>query len=248
MSFLGDWDEIFEKDMKKLEKYHDIDRIEELINILRYLRNDNFFEEFGNLEGSDNDKLYDSRNVWKLNTAESPFLDLAKKELHSRSPIFLPPLTNFITCMNIEGMYTNLIRSYIYSSGHKITDNEIKSILLGDIGQHVTLFVEDFDRFAELPEFSANFFNRLKKVNWKNKKTKNLDKIIYSIIGTITIEFSNTIIFTRDFGDFATYLEACNALKNNRDFITCEDIVVAYLTCFKILMIDIRPLIHLIID
>ena len=40
----------------------------------------------------------------------------------------------------------------------------------------------------------------------------------------------------------------CNALHNNRDYISCEDVVVSYLVCFKIVLTDIRPLVRSLYD
>ena len=44
------------------------------------------------------------------------------------------------------------------------------------------------------------------------------------------------------------YLMGCNALKEGRDSITCEDVVIAYLTGFKIILNDIRPLVYELYD
>ncbi|MCL2687873.1 MAG: hypothetical protein FWE58_05000 [Methanobrevibacter sp.] len=43
MSLLGDWDEIFEKHIKKLNEFQHIDRFDEIISILTGLRSDEFF-------------------------------------------------------------------------------------------------------------------------------------------------------------------------------------------------------------
>ncbi len=47
----------------------------------------------------------------------------------------------------------------------------------------------------------------------------------------------------RTFRRGAFYLMGCNALKNNRDCIVMEDIIVGYLTAFKVALTDIRPLV-----
>ena len=40
----------------------------------------------------------------------------------------------------------------------------------------------------------------------------------------------------------------CSALKEGRDSITCEDVVIGYLTVFKIILNDMRPLVYSLYD
>lgn len=248
MSLLGDWDEIFESDFKKLDEFRDIDRLDEVVSILRGFRHDEFFKSLANLGGSDKNGLFDSRNVWEFKDEGNSFFSLGVKELKSRSPIYLPPLTKFVSDTSFLAMYVILELSYVYDSGHKLTDDELKSIVFGEIGQCVTFFVEDFDEPGKLPEISADFFKRLKDVYWEDKKAKKLDNKIYDVIKDITTENWTPSIFDRTFIHCVIYLEACNALKYGRDVVTCDDVVVGYLTTFKILMSDIRSLVPLIND
>ena len=53
---------------------------------------------------------------------------------------------------------------------------------------------------------------------------------------------------SRTFRRCAFYLMGCNALKNNRDCIVMEDIIVGYLTAFKVALTDIRPLVDELYD
>ncbi|KZX17809.1 hypothetical protein MBCUT_00200 [Methanobrevibacter cuticularis] len=246
MSLLGDWDEIFENDIKKLNEFRHIDRLDEVISILRGLRHDEFFKGLANLVSDGKKSLFDSRNVWEFKDEGNSFFSLGIRELKSRSPIYLPPLTKFVNDSSFLAMYAILELSYVYDSGHKLTDDELKSIVFGDIGQFVTFFVEDFDKSEKLPKISADFFKRLKDLYWEDKKAKKLHGKIYDVIRDITTENSTPYIFTRTFIHSIFYLEACNALKYGRDVVTCDDVVIAYLTTFKILMSDIRLLVPLI--
>jgi len=247
MSLLGTWDEIFEKDIKKLNEFQHIDRLDEIISILRGLRHDEFFKDLANLVRDGKKGLLDSRNVWVFKDYEgSSFLGLGIKEMKSRSPIYLPPLTKFVNDTSLLAMYAMLQLSYIYDSGHKLTENEHKSIIFGEIGQFVTFFVEDFDNPRKLPKFSADFFKKLKNVYYEDKNTKKLNYKIYNVVTDITNENFTPSIFNRTFIYSIFYLEACNALKHGRDVVTYDDVVVAYLTNFKILMSEIRSLVPLI--
>ena len=44
------------------------------------------------------------------------------------------------------------------------------------------------------------------------------------------------------------FLIGCSALKEGRDSITCEDVVIGYLTVFKIILNDMRPLVYSLYD
>ena len=46
----------------------------------------------------------------------------------------------------------------------------------------------------------------------------------------------------------AIYLMVCNAFKNDRNSVTSEDVVVGYLTAFKMIFNDIRPLVYRLYD
>jgi hypothetical protein len=246
MSLLGDWDEIFENNIKELNEFQNIDRLDEIISILRGIRHDEFFKVLVDLVSEGNKNLFDSKNMWEFKDNENSFFGLGLKELKSKFPIYLPPLTKFVNDSSFLAIYGILGLSYVYDSAHKLTDDEIKSIVFGEIGQFVTFFVEDFDKFGGLPKVSADFFKRLKNVYYEDKYAKKLNYKIYDVIKVIINENSMPPIFARSIIHSAIYLEACNALKYDRDVVTCDDVVVAYLTNFKILMSDIRSLIPLI--
>jgi len=245
MSLFGNWDEMFENSITDLYKFQDVNRLEEIISILKFLRNSEFFIDIANIKEYKK-SLFDSGNMGEFNVENIYFFDLAKKSLKNEPIFYFPPLTKFIHYQSLMDLYRILELSYSYDSGHKITDAEIKSIIFSGIVQRVSFFVEDFDNGKILPDFSSDFFKRLSNVYWEDKKAKNLESKIFDVIANILSENSSPHIFTKIFSHCNFFLIACNALKNNRDVVTCDDVVVAYLTTFKILMIDIKSLIPLI--
>ena len=97
--------------------------------------------EIANLAGGGKNSLLDSKNELDIRTDEVLFLKLAKNELNSFLPFHIPPYTKFINKENFSSMYGILQLSYVYDSGHKLTDDEIKAFAYGDIGQKLYLKV-----------------------------------------------------------------------------------------------------------
>ena len=54
--------------------------------------------------------------------------------------------------------------------------------------------------------------------------------------------------FIQTLGRAVNYLIGCSALKEGHDCITCEDVVIGYLTVFKIILNDMRPLVYSLYD
>lgn len=250
MSLLGNIDDMFEKSLKKFNDYNDVDRIDELVNLLKGLRKNQHFIDFYNLAKED---LNQEGSNWRFDESKIPFINAAKKGFGFNSPIYLPPLTKVIDYTSFIAMYSIIQLSYIYHSGHKLYDDEYKSIILGNIGFKVTHFIENYDKEGELPEPSIDFFKKLSSFKWSDKRAKNLEKLIYQdYVENISTEnwglekgrISGN--FMRSMGFCSLYLMGCNALKNNQNVITCEDVVVAYLTTFKLMFNDVRPLVPIL--
>jgi len=246
MSLLGNWDDIFNKGISRVEAYDDVDRIDEVIKLLKLFRNARFYKNLTNVY-SDGKNILASDNNWRMSFKDIPNFNIALKGFgRFEAPFYLPPITKVICFTQLRAMYLNVGLSYVYSSGHRLTERENKSLLLGDIGERVTFFVEDYDVFDDPPEFSVDFFKRLKNVKWENKRARKLNSYIYDVILTIGAEIASPTVHDRTLGHGTIYLIGCNALKNDRDILTCEDVVTAFLTTFKIFMSDLRPLIPLI--
>ncbi|KZX10031.1 hypothetical protein [Methanobrevibacter filiformis] len=244
MGLFDSIDEMMAEDFERFNDFKDVSRIDELLDLFKGLRRNKEYKKMSLLANKDMGK---STNKWRFDESKIPFINAAKKGFGFSLPIHLPPLTKFIDYDFFKAFYSIIQVSYIYRSGEALDDKEYRSIILGDIGPQITYFVEDFDKSYEMPIHSKNFFKRLKNVYYADKRAKRLEHIIYSrLFVTITQELDSVILFDRTVGACAMYLMACNALKNNRDIVTCEDVVVAYLTTFKILSMDIRKYVPLL--
>lgn len=245
MGLFDSWDEIIENDLRKFDEFKDVDKIVELLTLLKGLRKNKEYKKMSMIATEDMGK---KENTWRFDESKIPFLNAAKKGLGFTIPfLYLPPLTKFIDYDFLIATYSIIQFSYIYHSDDVLNDKEYKSIILGDIGPNLTYFVEDYDKNLPLPDYSIDFFKRLKNVNWADKKAKKLEHIIYNeYLTSIESELGISSIFVRTYLFATLYLMGCSALKDDRDVITCEDVVVSFLTTFKLMFNDVRPLIPFI--
>jgi hypothetical protein len=78
-------------------------------------------------------------------------------------------------------------------------------------------------------------------MNWENKKAKQLNDDIYNgCFFDANYLIHVPVIFNRTFRRANFYFMACNAIRDGRDSINCDDVVVSYLTNYKIILTDIR--------
>lgn len=241
MGLFDSWDDIFEKDFAKFDEYSDLERIDELVDMLKGLRGNQKYTELS---------LISSKNVnktgkpWRFYEEKIPFINAAKKGFGLRPPLYIYPITKFLNFIFFQTLYSIIQFSYVLHSGELLGHREYKSIILGDLGPSLTYFVEDYDKSKKLPEPSIDFFKRLKNVKWHDKKAHNLEKLIYNrYITHVTAELDTPSIFQRTSGFAASYLIGCNALKNDRNRMTYEDVIAGYLTTFKVMLNDVRPLV-----
>ena len=119
--------------------------------------------------------------------------------------------------------------------------------------EYLTFFVEDFDnQDNRLVKRSQNeyveFFKKVHNLNWENGKVKDFE---YSTFCVIVDAINNNVQsrrFITTLGHAVYYLIGCNALKEGRDSISFEDVVIGYLTVFKIILNDMRPLVYSLYD
>ena len=76
------------------------------------------------------------------------------------------------------------------------------------------------------------------------KFDKAIGKVLASVYGMWFLNFTVAQTLRRA----AYYLMGCNALKHGREGISVDDVVVGYLTAFKVVLYDIRPVVRSLYD
>ena len=161
-----DLDKDFVKIFKRFDDFNDVDRIDELINLLKSLRHNEHY--IGLIRVLKNDELTEEY----LDSDKIPFFHAAKKGFGFPIPIILVPGFGVLNLHSFVGFETIIELSYAYSTGHKITPDENKKIVLGDILPQLTYFVEDYDKHYEIPKPNIEFFKNIKKIKIEKKSQK----------------------------------------------------------------------------
>lgn len=246
-SFAYNYEELWHYYIDKLKEFEDVNRLDELIKTINSLKNNEIFHRYATW-----DKICEKNKEFRFNTEKVYFAKFAKKNLGYQHliPLFIPEISRrLIDIDGVISIYAVVQISYITYSGHYLEWEEDKAIKLSDIGAHITFFVEDFDDTENpLPDYDERFFKKLHRTYWENKKAEKLDTLIHRLISTIYGSCDLDFLYCRGFHMAMFYLMGCNALKEGRESITCEDVVIAYLTGFKIILNDIRPLVYELYD
>ena len=137
---------------------------------------------------------------------------------------------------------------YSFRVGREFTLEELNKIFYGDMATRILLLLEDFDSNLETPQPTAEFFKRLGKVKWQDKKAKKLFNGIYKIkfmlilnnwkgVGTRGSTFRVTE------NAFLLLLSGCSAVLDGRDRIGVDDVVRANKTYLKLIDTDISEMV-----
>ena len=243
---------IFDYDWERLMSYKEfnISRFDELLEIINGLKSN---ERFLSLPDFPVEK---DENTFDWNMDKTPFYNGAKIGFGFSvyMPAFAPNIVHkSIGAINFATLFSMVQMSFNHDNQHFLTYEEDKAITLSFIIEYLTFFVEDFDNPANrLVKRSQNeyveFFKKVHNLNWENGKVKDFE---YSTFCVIVDAINNNVQsrrFITTLGHAVYYLIGCNALKEGRDSISFEDVVIGYLTVFKIILNDMRPLVYSLYD
>ena len=249
---MGYWDdiktELFYEDFDFIRgNYSGVERLDELLDlVLSFKEGHEDFIRFGKMDGFKGSKIFHHKKNLK------PFKVMVRKGLGNdyRLPLYIPKITRRVITGNAFVGVDSLVHwSFISFSGRELTREDDKMIQLSDIMQYLTYCLDDFDKAdEELPDFDIDFFKRMHHLYWEDKKAEKLEDKISDMMANIYGIFDLNFSTLRTLRFAVLYFMGCNALYNNRDYISCEDVVVSYLVCFKIVLTDIRPLVRSLYD
>lgn len=227
--------------------YSGVERLDELLDlVLSFKEGHEDFIRFGKMDGFKGSKIFHHKKNLK------PFKVRVLKGLgHDHwIPLFIPKITRRLVMRDAFVCVDSLVHwSFISFSGRELTREDDKMIQLSDIMQYLTYYLDDFDKAdEELPDFDIDFFKRMHHLYWEDKKVEKLEDTISMLMADLYSLFDLNYSTLRTFRVACLYFMGCNALYNNRDYISCEDVVVSYLVCFKIVLTDIRPLVRSLYD
>ena len=220
--------ELYEEHLTVIYEFIDINRVGELIGVIdSFVGNKEFEKFFKQCEFSD-DKPFEFDDklipiIHGLNKAISLF---------DYCPLYFPSITHkLIITRSFESLFSVIQLAFVHYNNRLLNQEDDKVITASNMFYYLTFFVENYDgcdnEFVEYDyEYYKSYFKKLKKLYWADKT--------YEVL--IIVEYASI------------YLMACNAMKFGRGAINCEDVVIGYLTCYKLIFNDVRPLVYSLYD
>ncbi len=171
--------------------------------------------------------------------------------------------------LNFGGLTTNLFSSSIISlrdlallhayietlycikKGRRNKWNDYKNIYFSRLDERIVFALDQFDelKLDDLSEPTAEYFQKLKKLKWKDKNAKKLYDKINEFMFEIKRLVKNYPDLIEQAGWITTYkvtedlfiqtLAGCNAANDNRYEVKAEDVIIAYKTFFKLIKTDV---------
>ena len=223
-------------------EYSDID-IDSAINPLLDLVDSGLYSELYVIYRNWNEPVpLDSSETAEI-ALESQLLVLSYENLTSpHNPFSSHPIDHNV----FYSFYPFLEWVYSMYLKRQLTAEDVKSLFKSDIGERITFQLMEFDQNREIPSPTSEFFQKLSKLKWKDKKTHKLNEKLEEMIRFFVFEkfgFKEGSFLAHQH-EVNLFLIGCNTIKNNREIITAEDVLIAYKTIFKIIKTDLRAFIN----
>lgn len=135
--------------------------------------------------------------------------------------------------------------AYYLNSGCPFSWEDSLNIAFSGLDARLLFALDGFDQVEDVPEPTAEFFQKLGETQIFDKKTSDL----YQKLKLIQMHIEGEI-FGMNFRDFSTdygptedlfiqLLAGCNAVHHSREHIIEEDVIRAYKTFFKFIRTDV---------
>lgn len=228
---------------EKLKKEFKVTELEEIVNDLMEMSSSELYWKYFQVVQLE-EKIWEPG--WDLTESEKKnirLINLAYENL-SNPPLNIYPITDLIEFLSFYVMYRIFEDIYYIYKGSKMNHTDSLKIFYGKLDERVIFGMDKFDTISQNPESTPEYFQQLKKVDWKDNETKKLYKKLHELMNDNFIEKRTTTNakFTATENAFIRFLAACNAVNNNRIKIEKNDVIIAYKTYFKLLKTDITKL------
>jgi hypothetical protein len=228
-----------------IKEFGDIEGVKELVDTIKGIYGSEIYEKFSNVYIF-NDKHRDYKNQISLKDSKKVKIIRLANENMSRSIFSFPILSDLLGFLDFYRMYTFFIDVYEMNVGRKMDYSEKEKLYYSKLDERLTFALDKFNEVTETPEPTAEYFRKLGKVKWKDKKTKEfhkklnrfrseINRVKWGLIGSGSVSVSE--------GKLILFLSGCNAVNNGRNKINMQDIIIAYKTYFKLLKTDFPSLV-----
>ncbi|MEN4017178.1 MAG: hypothetical protein PQ975_02815 [Methanobacterium sp.] len=173
---------------------------------------------------------------------ESSLLVMAAENLKNFPVKFLSDLIDYNT---FYFFFPFLEWIYSMNLGRQLTAEDVRKIFKNDIGERIVFALEDFDKINEISKPTPEFFQKLRKLKWKNRQTKKIYNEVNKIVSLFIFKkysFKESSFSIRQ-EDIVLFLAGCSAVNKEKEKIDEKDVIRAYKTLFKIIKTDISKFI-----
>ncbi|MEN4018676.1 MAG: hypothetical protein PQ975_06990 [Methanobacterium sp.] len=228
---------------KVLDEFNDVEELKEVVDEILALQENEIYEKLVFL--SFDDLLSPDVEIDRDKDKYSLLEELALGSL-SKFPLNIP-LAPLISIKHFLVIYSFIAGIYHVTLGRKLNLDDRKNIFHGPMATRILLMLENFDSNQKTPQPTAEFFKKLGKVKWQDKKAKKLFDHIYGIRFMLMHNKwkgpggpSSTFRVTEK--AFILLLSGCSAVLEGRNKINAFDVIRANKTYLKLLNTDISKL------
>ena len=145
-SLFGSVEDAWVVDLKRLQEYEGVERLDELINFLILVRQGKCPDYEAVAKTAELDSLGDG-DYYRFKPKDVPFFNSADKGLNTNYlPIYISELTGLVDKDSCVCAFSMIQLSYVAHSGHVLRWEEEKAIKLSNLIVMLTFYLEDFDK------------------------------------------------------------------------------------------------------
>lgn len=260
MKYMSNFDKLSVEEVHEdlLADFNDLPGLDIFLNSILSLRDSEFY--FKAITAYNMEEPYeasvDRGKMVRRQVKEVLFYKMANENL-SHFPFRIVSITGLIDFTTFSTLSILFEFLYYRDSGVLLGFDVLSRLDSGFLDERVVFALDDFDKVSSVPEPTVDFFKRLRRMKWQDKRTKKLFEKIMDLQKKVFYEkwdSNNSLPKFKD-GSFREIkiavfeerilltLAGCSAANNDRVFMCWDDIKTAYKTYFKLLNSDLTNLV-----
>jgi len=228
--------------LEKLKKECSNELLDDLMADLRFMIDSSYYDNLFKVYNNWEEPVPLLSDMSKKIAAKNSLLIFAHENLRNIPIKFLSDLIDYDTFYFFFPFLEWVYSMYL---GRQLKFEDVEKLLSSNLAEKIVFKLEDFDKVEEIQQATPEFFQKLRKLKWENRKTKKvyreLDKIV-SLFVFKDYSFAESSFNIRQ-ARVILFLAGCNAVKEKRDRIITDDVFSSYKTFFKIIRTDISKII-----
>ena len=224
--------------LKKLRNKCSSDLLDEFMDDLHFLIDSNCYIKLLDVYSNWEEPVpLDSEFTHEI-ALESKMLVIAVENLKNVPISFLSDLIDYNTFIFFLPFLEWVYSMYL---GRQLNADDVRKLFASDFPEKIVFELENFDQTTVNFKTTPEFFQKLRKLKWENRKTKKIYNELDKIFTLFAFEDYGLKEMSFDLRHkwIILFLAGCAALKENRDYIIIKDVFRAYKTIFKIIGTDI---------